>query len=67
MIISYDKLWNLVRKNKIKKGELARAAQLTYESMKKLRDDEPVNLRIMIRLCEVFHCDIGDLMEVIED
>ncbi len=67
MTISYDKLWNLVRKNKIKKGELARTARLTYESMKKLRDDEPVNLRIMIRLCEVFHCDIGDLMEVIED
>ena len=67
MAISYNKLWNLVRQNKMKKGELAKAAGISDYMMSKLNKDEPVQMEIMIRLCNVFHCDIGDLMEVIEE
>ena len=67
MTVCYDKLWNLVRKNRMKKGELAKAAQLTQDSMRKLNHDEPVHMRIIIRCCKIFHCDVGDLMEIIED
>lgn len=67
MAISYDKLWNLVRKNKMKKGDLAKAAGISGYTMSKLGKDEPVQMEVMLRLCKVFHCDIGDLMEVIEE
>ena len=62
MAISYNKLWNLVRQNKMKKGELAKAAGISDYMMSKLNKDEPVQMEIMIRLCKVFHCDIGDGM-----
>ena len=67
MAISYNKLWNLLRQNRIKKGELAQVAQISERSMRKLNHDEPVQMEVMVRLCKVFHCDIGDLMEVIEE
>ena len=67
MAISYNKLWNLVRQNKMKKGDLARAAEISGYWMSKLNHDEPVRMEVMMRLCKVFHCDIGDLMEVIEE
>ena len=67
MAVSYNKLWNLVRQNKMKKGELARAAEISSYWMSKLNKDEPVQMDVMLRLCKVFHCDIGDLMEVIEE
>ena len=67
MAVSYNKLWNLVRQNKMKKGELARAAEISGYWMSKLNKDQPVQMEVMLRLCKVFHCDIGDLMEVIED
>ena len=67
MAISYNKLWNLVRKNRMKKGDLAKAAQITSWTMSKLNHNKPVQMDVMIRLCKVFHCDIGDLMEVIEE
>ena len=67
MAVSYNKLWNLVRQNKMKKGELARAAEISSYWMSKLNKDEPVQMEVMLRLCKVFHCDIGDLMEVKED
>jgi len=67
MAVSYNKLWNLVRQNKMKKGDLARAAEISGYSMQRLNRDEPVQMEVMMRLCKVFHCDIGDLMEVLEE
>ena len=67
MAVSYYKLWKLVRQNKMKKGDLARAAEISKYTMQRLNHDEPVQMEVMLRLCKVFHCDIGDLMEVIEN
>ncbi len=67
MRISYDKLWRLMKSNKMKKSELAMAAEISKYTMTKLNNDEPVSLDVMMRLCKVFHCDIGDVMEMIEE
>ena len=67
MKISYDKLWKKVKANKRKKRELAEAAEISTYTMTKLNQDRVVSMDVMIRLCKIFHCDIGDLMEVIED
>ncbi len=67
MKISYDKLWKLMKKNKMKKSELAAAAEISGYTMTKLYRDEPVSLEVMMRLCKVFHCDIGDVVEMIEE
>ena len=67
MKVQYDKLWRLMKDNKMKKKELAKAARISSYTMTKLNNDLPVNLEIMINLCRIFHCDIGDLMEVVEE
>ena len=67
MKIKYDKLWNLMRANKMNKGQLAKAAEISKYTMNKLYKDEPVDLQVMVNICKVFHCDIGDLMQVIEE
>ena len=67
MAVSYNKLWNLVRQNKMKKSDLAKAAEISGYAMQKLNRDEPVQMEVMLRLGTVFHCDIGGLMEVIEE
>ena len=51
----------------MKKGDLAKAAELSQYTMTKLNQDRVVSMEVMLRLCKVFHCDIGDLMEVIEN
>lgn len=56
-----------MKNNKMKKSDLAKAAQISSYSMTKLNNDLPVNMEVMMNLCKVFHCDIGDLMEVIEE
>lgn len=67
MRISYDKLWKLLKNNKMKKSELAQATELSSYVMTKLNNDRPVSMEVMLRLCKIFHCDIGDIMEVIEE
>lgn len=56
-----------MRENKLRKYELAKAAQISSYAMTNLNHNRPVSMDIMIRLCKIFHCDIGDLMEVIEE
>ena len=67
MKVRYNKLWRLMKNNKMKKSDLAKAAQISSYSMTKLINDLPVSMEVMMNLCKVFHCDIGDLMEVIEE
>lgn len=67
MRITYDKLWRLMKKNKMKKSELAVAAEISSYTMARMNKDEPVSLEVIMRLCKVFHCDVGDLVEVIEE
>ena len=67
MRVSYDKLRKLLIDNKMKKGELYNAAKLTETARRQLAHDEPVNLKVLMNICKVFHCDIGDVVEIIED
>ena len=67
MKLSYDKLWALMRANKMKKHELASAAKITQYTMAKLYNNKPVDLSVIMNICKVFHCNIGDVADVIED
>ena len=67
MRVRYDKLWRLMKDNKMKKSELAKAAEISSYAMKKLNNDMPVDLQVILNLCKVFHCNITDIIEVIED
>ena len=66
MTISYDKLWKLVLENKMKRQDLAKAAEISANTVTKLGKNEAVSIEVLLKICKVFHCDIGDIMEVIE-
>ena len=67
MKVRYDKLWRRMKDNEMKKSDLAKASEISSYTMTKLNKDQPINMEVMLNLCKVFHCDIGDLMEVIEE
>lgn len=67
MRVSYDKLWKLMKANKMKKQDLAKAAELSSYMMTQLGKDEYVSLEVIAKLCRVFHCNVGDIVEIIEE
>ena len=67
MAISYNKMWKLLVDKKMSKADLRKAANIAPNTMTKLRRDEPVNLVILCRACEVLKCDFGDIIEYIPE
>ena len=63
MHISYDKLRKLMLANQMKRTDLIRAAEISVNTATKINKDEPVSLSVLMRICQVFHCDIGDICE----
>ena len=62
MLISYNKLWKLLVDHKMSKADLRKAADISPNTMTKLRRDEPVNLSVLSRICDVLDADYGDIM-----
>ena len=59
MAISYNRMWKLLVDKKMSKADLRKAADIAPNTMTKLRRDEPVNLAILGRICDVLKCDYG--------
>ena len=67
MVVSYNRLWELLADKKMTQAELRKAADIAPNTMTKLRRDEPVNLAILGRTCAVLGCNIGDVMDFIPE
>ena len=64
MTISYNKLWKFLIDKKMSKADLRRATDMASGTLTSLRRDKKVSLDVLIRICEVLDCDIGDIMSV---
>lgn len=50
---------------KMNKTQLRTAAKISSNAMAKLGRDESVPIETLEKICEVLHCDIGDITEVV--
>ena len=67
MAVSYKRLWKLLVDKEMSKSDLRKKAEIAPNTMTKLRRDEPVNLAILGRICDVLNCDYGDLMQYVPE
>ena len=67
MTISYKKLWKLLIDKDMKKKDLQKAAGISATSITKLGKNENVNTGIIEKICTALHCDVCDIMEMIDD
>lgn len=67
MAISYKKLWKLLIDKDMKKKDLQVAAGISSASVTKLAKNENVNTDVLRKVCIALNCDIGDIMEIVND
>ncbi len=67
MAISYNRLWKLLIDNHMKKKDLKEKAELSTATMAKLGKNESVSLDVLVRVCKVLNCEIGDVVEIAKD
>ena len=64
MAVSYNKLWKLLIDKGMTKTELRIATDMSTTTLAKLGRNETVSMDILLRVCKILECDIGDVMEI---
>ena len=67
MSVKYNKLWKLLINHDMSRVDLRIATQMSPNTLAKLGKNEGVSLDVLLRICSVLRCDIGDIMEVVHD
>ena len=67
MGVSYKKLWKLLIDRDMKKKDLQSSAGISWTSVTKMSKCGTVSMEVLMKVCKALNCDIGDIMEIIQD
>ena len=67
MTISYKKLWKLLIDKDLMKKDLQQDAGISWATITKMSKGETVSLDVLMKVCKMLHCDIGDIVEFIDE
>lgn len=67
MTISYKKLWKLLIDMDMMKKDLQKQAGISWATMTKMSKGEIVSTEVLMKVCQVLHCNVGDIVDFIEN
>ena len=67
MTISYKKLWKLLIDMDMMKKDLQKQAGISWATMTKMSKGEIVSTEVLMKVCQVLHCNVGDFVDFIEN
>lgn len=67
MKVSYKKLWKLLIDKDMKKKDLQEESGISWASVTKMSKGENVTLDVLMKVCKALKCDVGDVIEFIDD
>lgn len=65
MRISYKKLWVLLAEREMSRSDFREALQLATGTMTKLSKGQEVSMTVILRICDYFDCNIGDVCDAV--
>jgi len=66
-MISYKKLWKLLKDRDLLKKDLMHMAGISQSTVTKLGHNENINTDIIIKICKALDCDITDICELVKE
>lgn len=67
MSVSYKKLWKLIIDKDRTNVEVRKATGISPATFTKLKKNEIVSLDILLKICKLLDCNIGDIVDVVKD
>lgn len=67
MKLSYNKLWKLLIDKGMTKTEMRLKADISTTTLAKLGKNETVSMEVLLKICKVLNCNVGDIMDVINE
>ncbi len=65
LMMSYKKLWKLLIDKDMKKRDLMDITGISNFTISKMNRGANVQTDILLRICEVFDCNIGDICDAV--
>lgn len=66
-MISYNRLWKLLIDKEMSKGDFVRLCKIPSGTMQSLRENLPVHLKVVERICLELDCNVEDVLEIKQD
>ena len=67
MKLSYNKLWKLLIDKGMTKTEMRLKADISTTTLAKLGKNETVSMEVLLKICKVLECNVGDIMDAINE
>ena len=67
MAVSYSKLWKVLVDKEMSKADLRKKADISSNTMTRMRKNEPVTLDLLSRICKELNVDFGDIVSYVSD
>lgn len=67
MAVSYNKLWKLLIDNGMTKTQMRLQADISTTTLAKLGKNETVSMGVLLKICKLLDCNVGDIMDVINE
>ena len=67
MAISYNKLCKLLIDKGMTKTQMRLQADISTTTLAKLGKNETVSMDVLLKLCKLLDCNVGDIMDVINE
>lgn len=66
-MVTYQRLWEILKKKKIRKHDLMELADISSTTLTKLNKNEIVALTVLIKICKALDCQIEDVVEISDE
>ena len=67
MALSYNKLWKLLIDKGMTKTEMRLKADIPTTTLPKSGKNQTVSMEVLLKICNVLDCNVGEIMDVIKE
>lgn len=67
MAVNYNKLWELLIDKGMTKTQMRLQADISTTTLAKLGKNETVSMDVLLKICKLLDCNVGDIMDVINE
>ena len=67
MAVNYNKLWKLLIDKGMTKTQMRLRADISTTTHAKLGKNETVSMDVLLKICKLLDCNVGDIMDVINE
>lgn len=67
MTVNYNKLWKLLIDKGMTKTQMRLQTEISTTTLAKLGKNETVSMDVLIKICKLLDCNVGDIMDLINE